>query len=290
MIGVSQDEFFEKFEIPLKKIIEEENVGEEFQSQALFTLGFICYISSLNGQRETWDYIEDIICDGPDQGFFVPVVQAVRSWVLLASVMDDENILERSRDRVYEGMSRLLDNADNIEGRVTAGEGIAYLYEIADRNLSDVDNAVELSPIICNQPNMSTNTLNLLQASAKESSKKISKRDKKEQRAAFRAVEAFIFEGEAPDDSIQLSGANIDVDSFQKTFLLDDLKRVFGNGFQGMLKSYDVTMNILDVQFLEDESSPRQRVEKGSKEDKRRDIIRKQDRTFASVEFGEDGF
>ena len=281
MLGGSQDAFFEKFEGPLKKLVEEEAVGDDVQAQALFTLGFICFVSSLDAQTDTWGYVEDLLCDGPDQPDPAPVVQAARTWVLLASIMDDENVLERSQERVYEGMSRLLEEADDTEGRVTAGEGLAYLYEVADRNSADTETAAELSPLICQQPHMAANTLSLLQASAKESSKKISKRDKKEQRAAFRSVEAWIFEGEAPESTVQLLGSSIDVETFQRAFLVEDLKRVIGSGFQGMLKSYDVIMNMLEVEFLEEDKSPRQRVEKGSKEDKRRDKQRKQDRNFA---------
>ena len=40
-------------------------------------------------------------------------------------------------------------------------------------------------------------------------------------------------------------------------------------------------MDILNIAFLEEENSPRQRVEKGSKADKRRDMNRKQERSFA---------
>ena len=47
-----------------------------------------------------------------------------------------------------------------------------------------------------------------------------------------------------------------------------------------MLKIYDVVMDILDVHFLDDAVETRQRVEKGSKEDKRRDVIRKQERAY----------
>jgi len=251
------------------------------QAQALFTLGFCCFIGRDVEQSQLWEYVEDMLCNGPDDVSEVPFIQAARTWVLLAGVMDDMHVLERSQERVYEALSRILSEADDIEGRVTAGEGLAFLYEVADRVVPDAKSAAALNPSVCLQPAMADNTLKLLQAAAKESSKKVSKRDKKELRAALRAVEAWIFEAEPPEDSVQLQGATIVVSSFSRTFLLDDLKRVLGNGFQGALRNFDVVGEVLEVQFLEDEVSPRRRVEKGSKAGKRRDIDRKQDRFYA---------
>jgi len=274
-------EFYDTFEAPLKKLVEQSLAGEEVQAQALFTLGFCCFVCRDVEQSELWEYVEDMLCDGPDDASEVPFIQAARTWVLLASVMDDSHVLERSQERVYGALARILSEADDIEGRVTAGEALAFLYEVADRVIPDAESAAALSPSVCQQPAMADNTLKQLQAAAKESSKKVSKRDKKELRAAFRAVEAWIFEAEPPEDSVQLQGATVEVSTFSRTFLLDDLKRVLGNGFQGALKNFDVVGDVLEVQFLEDDISPRQRVEKGSKADKRRDIDRKQDRSYA---------
>jgi len=283
-----QNEFFKTFESPLKKLVEQPLAGEDVQSQALFTLGFCCYVCRDVEQSEVWEYVEDMLCNGPDDPSELPFIQAARTWVLLASVMDDEHVLERSQEVVYEALSRILAEADDIEGRVTAGEALAFLYEVADRvHGADAEDAAALSPSVCLQPAMADNTLKLLQAAAKESSKKVSKRDKKELRAAFRAVEAFIFEAELPESTVQLQGATIEVASFSQTFLLDNLKRVLGNGFQSALRNFDVIAEVLGVEFLEEDLSPRTRVDKGSKAGKRRDMNRKQDRSYAGDGGGE---
>ncbi len=43
-------------------------------------------------------------------------------------------------------------------------------------------------------------------------------------------------EGESPSSSVRLQGAVIETDSFQKLVLMDCLKKVLGDGFQGSLR------------------------------------------------------
>ena len=280
--GQSND-VFKKFQGPLKKLVEQPLVGAELQAHALFTLGFICFINRDDEQTELWDYVEDLLSTGPDSEADLPFVQAARTWVMLAILMDDEQILERAQEGVYEALSRILTDADDVESRVTAGEALAFLYEVAHRSSSDAlpETVSALSPRLCVQPALAADTLQCLQAAAKESSKKVSKRDKKELHAAFRAVEAWVFEGKAPESAVQLHGATIECTSFSRTFVLEDLKRVLGSGFQSVLRNFDVVRDILEVEFLDEDVAPRQRVEKGSKADKRRHLDRKLDRAYA---------
>jgi len=219
----------------------------------------------------------------------MPYVRALQCWVLLGGTQEDSEVLEHSCDRIFAGVSRILYDDDDLEGRILAGQCLAYLYEVADRiNVTEADNtASALAPLVCNNPGVASRTLDVLQQMAKESSKRISKRDRKELHAAFRDIESWIVEGETPSSSVRLQGAIVEMNSFQKLVLMDCLKKVLGDGFQGSLRVYPVLKDILEIGFLmHEDDEGRTKVNKGSKQDKKRAANRRQDRRFAGEESG----
>ena len=282
LMGPDEEEFFVKFETPLKKLVESCSMGDTVQSQALFTLSFCAFICS-NRADETWEFVEDTLCNGPDEISDLPFIQACRSWVLLSSCAEDSAILERSRDRVFTGVSRILEFATEIEGRIAAGHCLAYLFEVAYRANQDSVNPNDAGAFLSTKPTVLQRTLDKLQATSKESSKRVSKRDKKEQRAVFRDIQHVVFERIPPKDSIRFSGATVTPTTFQQLALLDDLKSVLGDGFQTALRSYPVVCQILEVDFFdaaadeEHTKGKKNKVTKGSKEERRRALDRRQD-------------
>ena len=75
---------------------------------------------------------------------------------------------------------------------------------------------------------------------AKESSKRISKKDRKEQRSEFRIIEEGVTKSETPSDTVRMQGAIVDIDSFHKLHIVDVLKEVLGSGFHSSLRLYSV--------------------------------------------------
>lgn len=73
-----------------------------------------------------------------------------------------------------------------------------------------------------------------------ESSKKVSKKNKKEQRAEFRDIESWIFHQEYPIERIKMQGAEIEVDSFAKSRVVETLRQVLESGFHSALRMYPV--------------------------------------------------
>mmetsp|Transcript_31410 Transcript_31410/g.52505 ORF Transcript_31410/g.52505 Transcript_31410/m.52505 type:complete len:137 (+) Transcript_31410:23-433(+) len=118
---------------------------------------------------------------------------------------------------------------------------------------------------------------------SKDSSKRISKKDRKEQRAEFRDIEDWLVKGEAPADSIRMQGAVLEISSFADMRLVCALKDVFGSGFHSSLRLYPVVRDVLGVEHVTadmDGAGEDVRVEKGSREDKTRSKNRKQDRRY----------
>lgn len=290
--GPNEDEFFTSFETVLTKLIECSSLGEVMQSKAMFTLSFLSFICGHVTTRKTWEYIEEVLCEGPDEITDLPYIEACRSWVLLATTMEDEEIMTKSKERVYSGMSRILHESDEIEDRIAAGQGLAFLYEIGDRLDSRGsfgggewdEYTKQLTEKLCARKVMGERTLTTLKDIVKESGKRLNKRDKKEQKAVFRIIDKWIFEGIAPEDSIRFSGATVVVRGFREASSLEALKQVLGNAFQSALRLYQVVADILDVGFLadaDDGDGKDLKIRKGSKEDKKRDVGRKQDRKLA---------
>ena len=76
---------------------------------------------------------------------------------------------------------------------------------------------------------------------SKESSKRISKKDRKEQRGEFRAIEDWLLKGEALSEAPQrMQGAVLEVTSFKDLRTVDALRCVLGTGFHSSLRMYPV--------------------------------------------------
>jgi hypothetical protein len=73
-----------------------------------------------------------------------------------------------------------------------------------------------------------------------ESSKKVSKRNKKEQKAEFRDIESWIFHRDFPIERLRMQGAEIEIDSFSKQRVIESLKQVLESGFHSSLRMYPV--------------------------------------------------
>lgn len=338
VVGPDDDEFFEAFEAPLKKIVECSSVGETVQNLALFTLAFVSYICSSDTLAETLEYIEDLILNGPHEITDLPYLQACKSWILLSGALEQQEayVLRKSRSGLFGAVSSILENSFDAEGRTISGTCLAYLFEVAadfhshaheqqsfsgisplgtaeeeatpgsgdpipgeveedgfdsdeeeDRradhhiltaalNMTNEDVSVDASramgKLLTGNDGLVERTLATLKAITKDSSKRVSKKDRKEQRAVFRDIESRVFDLTSPKEKVRFSGATVEVNSMQALTFLDSLRSVLGNGFQGALRSFPVLCDILNVQRLDplDEVKSATRVAKGSKEEKKR--------------------
>lgn len=116
---------------------------------------------------------------------------------------------------------------------------------------------------------------------ATDSSKKISKKDRKEQRTEFRAIEDYILHGHLPDETIHLQGCTITVNSFERMNIIDLLKLVMESGFQSVLRTFPVVCDVLEIDHLAEAhvgSGLDLKVGKGTSTEKSRANNRRQDR------------
>jgi hypothetical protein len=148
---------------------------------------------------------------------------------------------------------------------------------------------------LCEDPNVVSQTLALIQRVSKENSKRFSKKDRKDTRLAFRDIEAYIFNGDKPEETIRFQGCVLEVDTFAKICLLEQLRFVLGDGFPASPKNFPIIAEILEIKNLNDfndgDGDSRQ-IRKGSSVDKSRSSNRNQDRSYKDLQnsfYEEDG-
>ena len=76
-----------------------------------------------------------------------------------------------------------------------------------------------------------------------ESSKKVSKKNRKEQHAEFRDIEEYLVDGQQPqawEDPVIVHSGSVHVRSFQQARVLDTLRYLLGSGFPSILVAYSI--------------------------------------------------
>lgn len=274
-IGPHDQTLLQAVEKPLVQLIDrsdDETAGiNELRCSALFTYSFLMYMyENEESLVETLDYLQQILLgesseEHHEHGGVVTYTlemkaKAIECWVLLASHLPEHEVLERAREgEVFETITNLLDNATNdINMKVSAGRAIAFLWETAHSS-DDQVSFEQLGHLLCDNPRIVDEALNgkqnlyflyilylsinlciVIQKMSGESSKKVSKKIKKEQRAEFRDIESWIFHQEYPIERIKMQGAEIEVDSFAKSRVVETLRQVLESGFHSALRMYPV--------------------------------------------------
>jgi Interferon-related developmental regulator (IFRD) len=88
-------------------------------------------------------------------------------------------VLTRCKDRIFEELVELLEEGES-EVKISAGFSFGVLWDIADSVAPEVDWSVS-GMELCENPAKVAQAVATLQKVSKESSKRISKKDRKEQ-------------------------------------------------------------------------------------------------------------
>jgi hypothetical protein len=284
-LGADEDAFFETFDSLLQKLITTVDVDENIRVVALSTLAFCSFINSVESRERILTLCEDIICESNNDGNDTLLCfTAIKSWILLASIIPIDIVIDSSKDRIFDAVNLLLDS-DDIDVKIAAGTLLAFLYELVDDNdlCPEGSDMQTIGLQLCEDPNVVSQTLALIQRVSKENSKRFSKKDRKDTRLAFRDIEAYIFNGEKPEDSIRMQGCVLEVETFAKICLLEQLKAVLGDGFPASPKNFPIVQEILEIKNLNDFNDGdgnNLQIRKGSSVDKSRSTNRSQDRHY----------
>lgn len=181
LVGSDEIELFDQFEPTLSKLVTGMSNFDELRVASIAALAFSSYICASEAHYRVMTLCEDILC-GESEGepaSSILKARAAASWTFIASLNSETVVLARCKERIFEEVVELLeDNESDV--KISAGLTLAALWEIADGIMPEVDYSVS-GLELCDNPAKISQAVALLQRVAKESSKRISKKDKKEQ-------------------------------------------------------------------------------------------------------------
>ena len=181
LVGPDEVELFDQFEPILLKLVSGNSNLEDLRVPSISALAFSSFICANDAHYRVMTLCEDILC-GESEGepaTSTLKARAAASWSLLASVNAEAAVLARCKKRIFDEVVELLeDNESDV--KISAGLTLAGLWEIADSSMPEVDYTIS-GLELCENPAKIAQAVVLLQKVAKESSKRISKKDKKEQ-------------------------------------------------------------------------------------------------------------
>jgi len=158
---------------------------------------------------------------------------AVSGWSLLLSLQSPGEV-SRMADPAITKLSHLLNSGD-IEVRITAGEAIALVLEFA----YDYDEEFE--------PENLTELIATLKQLSTDSTKSMSKKDRKEQRSSFRDILRGVEEGHSPSEKVKFGQEVLYLDSWYKKLQYDWFCQVLGSGMNLHLSSNYMIREIFEL-------------------------------------------
>jgi len=187
VIGANEDQKLEQISPHLIEVISK-NKSEEFRVEAMNTMAMATFVccSIQETTLEVLSFLEAIACRNKDQcGFEVSdelCVAALEGWSLLATTLPEAEVALRHTSALLPVIQQLLDSG-NPDVRQAAGKVVAFLHEckLALNGAGQFEYEDEEYVI------MTTVQEKLLELS-KESSKKMKKQARKEQKSCFREV------------------------------------------------------------------------------------------------------
>ncbi|KAF0712804.1 Aste57867_4670 [Aphanomyces stellatus] len=233
MLGANSDHFFGKVESVLEPIIKSPSHSDAVRASALEGLGLICFACSSDDENA-----QNImgLCDPFLNNDVAPILAkiALETWGALASTLDSSYLVDEGfLDTHLTLLEELTNNAD-LDVRTAAGENIALLFEAMYKNgIRDHDdkNAIEKR---------------LLDLS-KESSKKFSKKDRKEQHSVFRDVYKTVADNEPPNVSFSLENETLRFHDWGSIMQFEAIKECLQSGLLEHLKFNNNVREIFDL-------------------------------------------
>mmetsp|Transcript_15955 Transcript_15955/g.24042 ORF Transcript_15955/g.24042 Transcript_15955/m.24042 type:complete len:426 (+) Transcript_15955:139-1416(+) len=248
-MGPDEDSFFEAYFPALKYAITRSEY-HDLRCWAVKAVSFVCFICASDGY-DALNFCEEVISQA-SEGVYVPTsLQAValQAWCLLSSTMPPDVILQRCKNSVFARAAALLEESET-EHKIISGGCLAYMWEIADKVAPNVSTDVS-GGLLCDDPTVVDSALDSIRQIIRDSSKRVSKRDKKERKAALKSVEDWILHGFPPSESVRMIGADVTVNSFTEILVLSTLRDVLKDGFHSALKCYPVVRDILEVEYVD---------------------------------------
>ncbi|BFZ08644.1 hypothetical protein BsWGS_11683 [Bradybaena similaris] len=162
------------------------------------------------------------------------IAQALSAWCLLLTVAPQYEVQTHINNHLGP-LQDLLRNSD-VDLRMTAGEAIALLYELAREFDEDFEHEDEVT------------LFELLKQLATDSVKHRAKKDRRQQRSCFRDVQGYVVERESPSEAVKLGKENLlELNSWTQKRQYDTLCHVLMTGMLVHMKANPILRDIFDL-------------------------------------------
>lgn len=223
--GSESEEVFKTLSPILKTIICDRGASIQARQACATYLGLCCFIAAddIEDLYGTMECLENIFSkqyrsEGGADGCSALHIQALQSWTLLLTICHTSEA-KKKIDVHLPKLPRLL-SCEDVNMRITAGETLAVLFEIARE--ADADFYYEdIDPL--------TQTLKAL---ATDCNKHRAKVDRRKQRSVFRDVLRAVEDGDFQAEMIRFGRERMHIDCWVKRLTYDVFKDLFGSGMQ----------------------------------------------------------
>ncbi|KAJ8130142.1 hypothetical protein O1611_g3488 [Lasiodiplodia mahajangana] len=192
ILSTESEDFYDRVYPSLKSLCQD-SAEEALKVQAIeaMSIATMCGGGSMVAAEELLDFLVDIVeSDGHsvEAGDNGPVVSAaLTAWGFVASNLDD---LQGQSDLALEVFTEQLDSTD-VDVQIAAGSNIALIFEAAREYEDETDEAWDLQ---YDQHKL----VQRMTALVRESSKSVSKKDRKQLHASFNSVLTSLEHGKGP--------------------------------------------------------------------------------------------
>ena len=280
--GPENGEYYEKFSSSLRHTAVR---GDKVDARctALRSLCFTGWCCSKVDTRDAWEVCESLLnntCDfDENEENDIPndvLVEACRCWSLLATALPAEDVLEKCEEGTFESVSSVL-HQGTTAAIIAGSRTIGVMLEAAAVTQPDAD-PIGLTRIVCYDNSAVDRVHSELKRIYKDSSKRVSKEDRRLRRAAVRSTLDMLEEGHHGDEEVELLDASVWLDSFRQEVAYDGLSSVLQGGMQASYLVFPVVSDLLDL-----EEGIRDKVDKNSNYAKNRCKNRAQERKYKSA-------
>nr|KAI8735885.1 interferon-related developmental regulator 1 [Biomphalaria glabrata] len=244
-LGSEACSLFECIQPVLTTLMTDNSTPYKSRGACATTLATCCFLSSddLEKAKSLTNALEDIFCLGYGKGENSPSVtpelswligQALSAWCLLLTVAPQYEV--QTHIMKHLGLLQdLLKNAD-VDLRITAGEAVALLYELARETNEEFEHEDE------------TSLFELLKQLATDSVKHRAKKDRRQQRSCFRDIQRYIVDFECTCETVKLGKENVlELNSWAQRRQYDTFCHVLMTGTSVHMKMNPILRDMFDL-------------------------------------------
>nr|XP_014346038.1 PREDICTED: interferon-related developmental regulator 1 isoform X1 [Latimeria chalumnae] len=243
--GIESEEVFKTLKPTLKNIIADGTASVQARQACATSLGVCCFIAAdVSDIYSTMECLENLFTksyqkDDGNNGFHkvthnaVLHINALLTWTLLLTICPATEV-KKALEKHFPKLPSLL-SCEHVEMRITAGETLAVLFEIA-REIDDNFEYEDIEPL-----------MEKLKALATDGNKHRAKTDKRKQRSVFRDVLRAVEEGSFQAETVKFGHERMYIDSWVKKHTYDTFKDVLGSGVQYHLQTNEFVRDVFEL-------------------------------------------